>query len=61
MKLKTQAQLIEEQLPELEAEFGKENPFVKGLREQLSGLKSQSERKARNVEKYSVATLGQKT
>jgi hypothetical protein len=54
MKLKTQAELIAEKLPNLEKKFGAENPYVKGLKEQLVGLERQRDRK----EMYSVGTLG---
>jgi len=57
MKLKTQSELIKEELPALEKKFGAENPYVKGLKEQLVGL----ERRAKRKEMYSVGTLSAPT
>jgi hypothetical protein len=57
MKLKTQSELIREKLPALEKKFGAENPYVKGLKEQLVGLERQKNRK----ERYSMGTLGEPT
>ena len=57
MNLKTQLELIKEQIPALEKKFGAENPYVKGLKQQLVGLQRRAERK----EMYSVGTLAAPT
>ena len=50
MKLKTQAERLAEMLPTLERKHGAENPFVKGLKEQLASLQRQQDRR----EQYQV-------
>ena len=50
MKLKTQAERLAEMLPTLERKHGAENPFVRGLKEQLASLQRQQDRR----EQYQV-------
>jgi len=52
--LKSQLELLKERVPALEAEFGPENPYVKGLKEQIIGLENQQLR-AEERERFSLS------
>ena len=52
--MKSQLELLKERVPALEQEFGPENPYVKGLKEQIIGLENQQFR-AEERERFSLS------
>ncbi len=52
--MKSQLELLKEDLPRMEAKYGPDNPFVKGLKEQIIGLENQQFR-ANERERFSLS------
>ena len=51
----SQIEMLKEKIPRLEAKHGPDNPYVKGLKQQLVGLERQADRQAER-EAFHLAT-----